>query len=122
MKAKRFLVPAIILIVAAIGCFLLVIQKPQAGHLDAKKIIAAIQAYSSNVKVQKQTLPESVSLQELIAKGYLKHEDVSAFDGWNVTVSLNVSETNPQSVLMSAQSPDGDQLVVMADGSVQSLK
>jgi hypothetical protein len=124
MKMKRFLIFATAIILAAIvGCYVFVIQKPQKGHLDALKITAAIHAYSSKMKSENQPLPTTISLQELIAKGFLKHEDVSAFDGWNVTVSLTASaDMYPQSILMSAQSSDGHQIVVMADGSVQSVK
>jgi hypothetical protein len=123
MKMKRLLIFITVIILAAIvGYF--EILKPQTGHLDAKKITAAIHAYSSKMKSENQTLPPSISLQELIAKGFLKHGDVSVFDGWNVIVSLTLDETNPQpqSVLMTAQSSDGRQIIVLGDGSIQSLK
>jgi hypothetical protein len=122
MKAKRFLLFAAGIIIAAIvGCYFFVVLKPQTGHLDAKKITAAVQAYSSKMKSQNQTLPPSVSLQELITKGFLKHEDVSAFDGMEVTVYLAVDETTPQAVLMRARLSDGSQIVALADGSIQQV-
>jgi hypothetical protein len=123
MKTKRFLIFAAVTILAIIvGCLVFVIQKPQKGRLNAEKITAAIQAYAGKVKSENQSLPPTISLQELIVKGFLKNEDVSAFDGWNVTVSLTNSEMYPQAILMSAQSPDGHQIAVLADGSVQSIK
>jgi len=122
MKTKRFLIFATSITVAAIiSGYLFVILKPQTGHLDAKKITAAVQAYSRKMKSQNQTLPPSVSLQELITKGFLKHEDVGAFDGMEVTVYLAMDETTPQAVLMRARLSDGSQIVALADGSVQQV-
>jgi hypothetical protein len=123
MKTKRFLIFAVAIALAVIvGCYFFLILKPQRGHLDAGKVSAAIHAYSNEMKSQNQLLPPTISLQELIAKGFLKHEDVIAFDGWNVTASLTASEIDPSAILMNVQSPDAHQIAVMADGSVQSIK
>jgi hypothetical protein len=122
MKTKRFLIfAAVIILTAIVGCFVFLIQEPQKGHLNAEKINAAIHAYSSKVKSENQSLPSTISLQELIAKGFLKHEDVSAFDGWNVTVSLTADDAYPQSILMTATSSKGDKMIVMTDGSVAQV-
>ncbi|MBI3853835.1 MAG: hypothetical protein HY298_26720 [Verrucomicrobia bacterium] len=122
MKTKRFLIFATPITVAAIiSGYLFVILKPQTGHLDGKKITAAVQAYSGKMKLQNQNVPPSVSLQELITKGFLKHEDVSAFDGMEVTVYLAVDETNPQAVLMRARLSDGGQIGALADGSIHQV-
>jgi hypothetical protein len=123
MKTRRFLIfTAAIALAAVVGCYFFVILKPQPGHLDAEKITAAIHAYSSKMKSENQLLPPTISLQELIDKGFLKHEDVAAFDGWKVTVSLTSDEADPQSILMTAQSSDGHKMVVVADGSIQSMQ
>ena len=124
MKAKQVLIFAAIIIVAGIiGCaFFALLKPPKASHLDAKQVTAAIQAYSDDIKARNGTMPPSISLQALMAGGFLKHEDVSALDGWNVTVFLNVDKTQPQLVLMSAQSPDGHQIALRVDGSIQSVK
>jgi hypothetical protein len=122
MKTKRFLIfAAAIALAVIVGCYLFVILKPQSGHLNAEKITAAIHSYSSAMKSKNQPLPTTISLQELIAKGFLKHEDVSAFDGWSVTVSLTADDAYPQSILMTATSSKGDKMLVMADGSVQQV-
>jgi hypothetical protein len=125
MKTKRFLICASTIVIALttiIGCYLFFTSKPQSNHLDAAKITSAINAYSSKMKSENQSLPPTISLQELIAKGFLKHEDVAAFDGWNVTVSLTADDSDPQSILMTAQSSDGHKIIVVADGSIQSVK
>jgi hypothetical protein len=122
MKKKRFLIfTTAIALAVIVGCYFFVIAKPRSGHLDAGKITAAIHAYSSKMKSENQPLPPTISLKELIAKDFLKHEDVSAFDGWNVTVSLTADEAYPQSILMTATSSKGDKMLVMADGSVQQI-
>jgi hypothetical protein len=122
MKTKRFLIfTAAMALAVIVACYFFVIAKPQSGHLDAGKIAAAIHAYSSKMKLENQPLPPTTSLQELIANGFLKHEDVSAFDGWNVTVSLTADEAYPQSILMTATSSKDDKMFVMADGSVQQV-
>jgi hypothetical protein len=122
MKTKRFLIfTAVIALAVILGCCLFVILKPQSGHLDAAKITAAIHDYSSKMKSENQPLPPTISLQELIAKGFLKHEDVSAFDGWSVTVSLTADDAYPQSILMTATSSKGERMLVMADGSIQQV-
>src|SRR5437867_3159146 len=99
MQTNRFLLFAAPIIIAAmVGCYLFVDLKSRAGHLEPRKITAAIQAYSREMKAQNQSFRPTVSLQELVTKGYLKHGEVSAFDGWIVTVSLTEDESNPQSV------------------------
>jgi hypothetical protein len=121
MKTKRFLICAVAIILAAIViCYSFVMLKPQKensnlrNHYYAEKIVAAAHVYSSQMKSENQTLPPTISLQELIAKGFLKHEEVSPFgeNGIAVTIYLKVDETNPQAVLMHAQSSsDGWQIV-----------
>ena len=119
---KRLLIFAAAIILAAIvGCLILIVQKPQKGHLDAGKITAAMHAYSSKMKSEEQPLPPTIPLQELVARGFLKHEDVSAFDGMEVTVYLTVDDTNSQAVLMRVQLPDGNQVVALTDGSIQQV-
>jgi len=124
MKAKRFLIfgsTIIIALIVIVGGYLLFTPKSQKGHIDAQKIVTAIHAYNDKLKSQNQPLPETISLQQLIAQGFLKSEDVNAFNGMDVTVSLAIDEANPQQVLMRAKMPDGIQIVALADGSIQQV-
>ncbi|MEY2527651.1 MAG: hypothetical protein QOE73_2422, partial [Verrucomicrobiota bacterium] len=91
----------------------------QTATFHAKKISAAIRAYSSDMKAQNLNLPSSIPLQELVAKGFLKHKDVSAWDGWTATVLLTTNEISPQTALMNVQDKEGHQATLVADGSVQ---
>jgi uncharacterized protein YxeA len=120
MKAKKILIITVVAAMAIIGGFFF-FSKPQKGHFDNGKFMAAIHAYCSDAKEHNNTLPSSISLQELIARGFLKDADVNAFDGMKVTVYLTVDEKDPQAVLMRAQSSDGSQIVALADGSVQQV-
>lgn len=68
-------------------------------------------------------MPESVALDVLIRRGFLNSNDVSAFEGMDVAVSIaGADETRPQSVLARARMADGTEIVALGDGSVQQLK
>jgi hypothetical protein len=121
MKTKKILIISVIAAIAIISSCIFIISKSQKGHFDGAKLTTAIDAYCRDAKEHNNNLPSSISLQELIAKGFLKREDVSAFDGMKVTVYLTVDDTNPQAVLMRAQLSDGSQIVALADGSVQTV-
>ena len=62
-----------------------------------------------------------IRLEELIGKGFLKREDVSGFNGLEVSVFLTAN-TNAAGipVLMLAHMPDGHDMVVLSDGTVQT--
>ena len=121
MKTKKILIFAVVTVVAIICGFSFIVSKPQKGHFAAGKITTAIHAYCSDAKEHNNSLPSSISMQELITKGFLKREDVSAFDGMEVTVYLSVNDTAPNAILMRAQLTDGSQIVALADGSVQEV-
>jgi hypothetical protein len=88
---------------------------------DAPKLTAAVQAYSRDQASRGKPLPSSVSLRELISGGFLATNDVHAFDGMDVTISLTASDAYPQSILIHVRMPDGTQMQVLTDGSVQTL-
>lgn len=121
MKKKNILVVVALVVIVTISIFSFGLSRPQKGQFNAGKLTTAINSYCQDAKTRNSILPASISLQELIGKGYLKHEDVSAFDGMQATVNLNVAETDPQAILIRAQMSDGSQIVALADGSVQSI-
>jgi len=121
MKMRKILIINGVAAMAIISGFFFIVSKSQKSHFNAEKLTAAIHAYSLDAKQHNNSLPSSISLQELITKGFLKHEDVSAFDGMQVTVYSTVDDTTPQAVLMRAQLSDGSQIVALADGSVQQV-
>jgi len=120
MKTKRLLIIAVALIVVGIaGYYLFSTPKLQTAKFHAKKISAAIRAYCNEMKANNLNVPVSIPLQELIAKGFLNHKDVSAWDGWNATVLLTTNEISPQTALMNVQDKDGNQATLIADGSMK---
>jgi uncharacterized protein YpmB len=124
MKIRRLIFIVCSLVVAAVViCVALVFhwQRSQPVFKDAPKLAAAVQAFSRDRAARGQPLPVSVSLQELVSGGYIATNDVRAFDGMDVTISLNASDAYPQSILIHVRMPDGTQIAAMADGSVQQL-
>ena len=123
MKARRFTVIIVSVVLTAVGvCFALVAhwQRSQPVFKDAPKLISAAHAFSRDQVARGNPVPVSVSLRELVSGGYIATNDVRAFDGMEVTISL-VNEADPQAVLIRVRLPDGTQVVAMADGSVQQL-
>jgi hypothetical protein len=120
MKTKRLLIilTAVVIIIGIVGYHFFATSKLQTTKFHAKKISAAIRAYSEEMKAKDLNLPASIPLQELIVKGFLKHKDVSAWDGWNATVLLTTNEITPQTALMNVQDKDGNQETLVADGSM----
>ena len=122
MKTKRFLIPILAVVVIVIGIatyHFLATPKLQTAKFHAKKISAAIRAYSKEMKAENLNLPASIPLQDLITKGFLKHKDVSAWDGWNATVLLPTNEISPQTALMNVQDKESHQGILIADGSMR---
>jgi hypothetical protein len=121
MKMKKILIVTVVAAMAIISTFFFIVSKSKKGHFNVEKLTAAIHSYSLDAKEHNSNLPSSISLQELITKGFLNHEDVSAFDGMQVTVYLTVNDTTPQAILIRAQLSDGSKIVALADGSVQQV-
>lgn len=113
------LVAAAVLVAASLVWFNF--TGPPPGRVDAEKITIAVQTYVQYLKQNGLPVPQSVKLQNLVHKGLLRQEDVSGFDGVDVTIYLTMDETNPSQVLMRARFPDGSQEVVLSDGSVQQV-
>ncbi len=89
---------------------------------DGPKLIAAVAAYKHALAEKDTPVPDTVSLAQLLNRGLLNPEDVRAFAGWQVSISLKADEATPQAVLVRARRPDGDELVLLTDGSVQPAR
>jgi hypothetical protein len=90
-------------------------------RINGDQLVSALAAYKREIQSRGEKPPESVTLDELIRRGFLQEEDVSAFAGMNAIISLNADETHPQSALMEVTHPDGTKLVVQGDGTVQQV-
>jgi hypothetical protein len=89
--------------------------------VDGTRLITAARAYRQSLEAQGQPVPPMVRLEDLVRRGYLRPEDIQAFGGLRVTISLAADDTQPQEVLVCAQFPNGDEVVTLADGSVQRV-
>jgi hypothetical protein len=104
----------------AVG-FVMMTKAPAPGPIRADQIVKAVRAYATDLQRQQAVAPAAVSLDELVAKGYLQAADVRAFSGIRTRVHLPpYDESQPAKVLMEASLPDGHRLLVLNDGSVQS--
>jgi len=124
MKTRRLLAYiASAIAVAIIVCVAVTTywQGKQPMFKDAPKLISAMQAFTRDLTARGQSLPAAVSLRELVSGGYIAANDVRAFDGMDVTISLTADETRPQEILIRVRMPDGSMTAVLADGSVQGL-
>jgi len=93
-------------------------QRQQPIFKDAPKLIAAMNAYASDIVARGRPLPSTVTLRELIAGGYISASEVRAFDGMDVTLSPSTEQTRPQDVLIRVRLPDGSVTALLVDGSV----
>ena len=124
MKTRRLLVyiaPAIAVVIIVCVAVTTYWQRKQPVFKDAPKLISAVQAFSRDLTARAQSLPATVSLQELVSGGYIAASDVRAFDGMDVTISLTADKTQPQEILIRVRSPDGSVTALLADGRIQKL-
>jgi hypothetical protein len=91
----------------------------QPGHVDALKLLTATGTYTASLRAEGLPVPAAVSLQELINRRLLTTSDVSGFNGMEVTVNLSADNNSPQDVLIRAHLANGQEIVTLADGSVQ---
>jgi hypothetical protein len=120
MKPSRtFWVLTAVLAIGVVVFLLLQSAATSPGTVDVPKVIAAAKAYGEQLRTTGAAVPAEVSLNQLIASGLLRSNDVSGFSGMKVTVALGVDAQNLQQVLMRARLPDGTEIVALNDGSVQ---
>ena len=124
MKTRQLLIPVVAVIAVGVAVCLALIaywQRPLPVMQDASKLIAAVRAFSQDRVKKGEALPDSLPLQELVKGNFITAEDVRAFDGMEVTFHLTTDTTDPKAVLIRARLPDGSQMVMLGDGTVQQL-
>ena len=118
MKQKLIVVG---LLIAGMAILLLVyVRNPQNDKVDAKNIFNAAQTYTREMRGQGRTVPDSVNMKDLIALGLLKTSDVAGFSGADVTIYLTANPNDPVAVLMRARFQDGQEMLVLGDGSIRA--
>jgi hypothetical protein len=69
-----------------------------------------------------QTVPDAVTLQDLVNRGFLAQTEVQGFTGMQVTFSLRTNGDPPEEALMRVRFPNGDECIAMGDGSVRQVR
>jgi hypothetical protein len=124
MKVRRLVIFIVLAIAVAamVGAFVTAHwERKQPVFTEAPKLLGAMRAFSDDLKRKGRPLPSTVSLSDLVSGGYLATNDVRAFEGMDVAISLAASEDYPSSILMSARLPDGSVTALLADGSVAQM-
>jgi hypothetical protein len=110
---------AVAIMVAAGLIYLLAAGDSSPAKIDGLKIVAAGSAYTRGLIANRQPIPKTVSLNELLTRGYLKPADIAPFQGLDAALVLTSDLSNPQRVLMRVHMPDGSDLVLLGDGTTQ---
>ncbi len=95
--------------------------KDTSGRFNGAALVAAARAYTRDLQARKQPIPKTVTLEELVALHFLQPGDIEAFRGLKATIMLTSDGSGPQSVLMRVRLPDGGEIVLLSDGSVQQV-
>jgi hypothetical protein len=110
---------AVAIMVAAGLVYVFVASKETGAKFNGAAIVAAARDYTRGLRLNKQPVPQSVTLEELVALHYLTPEQVEAFRGLKATIQLSTDDRGPKAVLMRVRMPDGEEVKLLADGSVQ---
>ena len=112
---------AVAIMVAAGLVYLFVVSRETSAKFNGAAIVAAAHDYTRDLQARKQPIPKSVTLEDLVALHFLKPEEIAAFRGANATVMLTGEGHGAQTVVMRVHFPDGSDIVLLADGSVQQV-
>jgi hypothetical protein len=108
---------AVAVMVAGGLIYLLIPSGPAVGKFDGVKIVAAGHAYTRSLEAKKLPIPNTVSLKDLVAGGFLKPEDIAPFKDLDASLVLTYNKSNPDKVLMHVRMPDGTDYVLLGDGT-----
>jgi hypothetical protein len=112
---------AVAIMLAAGMVYLIVASKDTSAKFNGAALVAAARDYTRDLQVRKQPIPKSVTLEELVALHFLQPGEIEAFRGLKATIVLSADDSSPQAVLMRVHMPDGGEIKLLGDGSVQYL-
>ena len=107
------------IMVAAGLIYYFVAGRETGAGFNGAAIVEAARSYTRDAQLRKEPLPKSVTLEELVALHYLKPEQVEAFRGLKATIELSTADRSPKAVVMRVQMPEGGELKLLSDGTVQ---
>jgi hypothetical protein len=88
-------------------------------EINAVALLSAARAHTQDLQSRDLPVPELIPMEDLILGGWLKEEDVAALANARVWIASNPDETRPQQVLVRVQLSPTEEIVALADGSVQ---
>jgi hypothetical protein len=109
---------AVIMVMAAL-IYLATSEDATPQNINGLKIIAAAHSYTRQLIANKQPIPRTVPLSELLTHGFLKPADVGPFQGLDAVIVLLYDTSNPRAPLMRVHMTDGSYLVLFRDGTTQ---
>ncbi len=112
---------AVAIMVAAGFIYLLTAGDTSPAKIDGLKIVAAANAYTRELIRNRQPIPKTVSLNELLVHGFLKPADVAPFQGLDAELVLTSNASDNQTVLMRVHMPDGGDFVLLGDGTTKEV-
>jgi hypothetical protein len=110
---------AVAIMVVAGLLYLFLTSKDTTARFNGAALVAAARAYTRDLQVRKQPIPQSITLEELVALHFLQPGEIEAFRGLKATIVLTADGSGPQAVLMQVRLPDGGEIKLLGDGSVQ---
>src|SRR5580658_6779617 len=120
MRRMAIAIAAAVAIMLAAGLvYYFMASKETSAKFNGAAIVAAARDYTRDVRLRKEPVPKSVTLEELVALHYLKPEQGEAFRGLKATVMLSTEERGPKAVVMRVVMPDGGEVKLLSDGSMQ---
>jgi hypothetical protein len=109
---------AVAIIVAAALVHFFLTARPSAARFNGAAIVAAARDYTRELRAANQPIPNSISLEQLVALHYLKPGQVEVFQGLKATLQLSTTNTSAQTVVMRVLMQDGEEVQLLGDGSV----
>jgi hypothetical protein len=83
---------------------------------------SAIEAFAGNQRVLGRAVPEMVPLDELVAQGFLRPDEVALFGGMNVTFCTDVDESGrPGQTFALVHLTNGHVYAEAADGAISPV-
>jgi hypothetical protein len=121
-------VAVVVVVVCALGLMLAAgslyvpFHSPHPDVREYARVVAAAQRYRADLLNRRQTVPDAVTLQDLVNRGVLAQTEVQGFTGMQVTFSLRTNGDPPEEALMRVRFPNGDECIAIGDGSVRQVR
>jgi hypothetical protein len=110
---------AVAIMVAAGLVYIFTATKETSAKFNGAAIVSAARAFTRDVRLHKEPVPKSITVDELVALHYLQPEQIEAFRGLKATVMLSTDDLSPKAVVMRVLMPDGGEVRLLSDGTVQ---